>query len=174
MSRWNSRGLRGSALEEMINMTNQLYWQHGLAVIQKVPTPITPVEVSNKERIITKAFFGEKSTVDYIGVVQGIPICFDAKETQSKNLPINNIHQHQLAFMEAFSQQEGVAFLLVHFKTEGQIFFLPIEEIRKHYDTAQNGGRKSIPHSAFESKYLVRNEEGFPVHYLKAINTYLV
>ena len=66
MAQWNTRGLRGSAFEEMINLTNQLYWQHGLAIIQKVPTPITPIEVSNKDRIITKAFFGEKSMITQI------------------------------------------------------------------------------------------------------------
>ena len=37
MSTWNSRGLRGSLLEEMVNMTNQKYRDSGLALIQKVP-----------------------------------------------------------------------------------------------------------------------------------------
>ena len=174
MSHWNTRGLRGRAFEELINMTNQLYLHHGLAVIQKVPTPITPIEVSNRERIITKAYFGEKSTVDYIGVVQSIAICFDAKETQSKNLPLRNIHDHQLAFMNAFTQQEGMAFLLVNFKATNEVFFLPCEHIKKYYDDAKNGGRKSIPYTDFDKKYLVRNEGGFPVHYLEALNTYLM
>ena len=173
MSQWNTRGLRGSAFEEMINITNQLYWQHGLAVIQKVPTPITPIEVSNRDRIITKAFFGEKSTVDFIGVVQGIAICFDAKETQSSNFPLRNIHAHQMAFMEAFIQQEGIAFLLIHFKAKDEMFFLPWEQIKRYYDLSLKGGRKSIPYSDFDPAYLVRNGGGFPVHYLEAINVHL-
>jgi len=53
MAHWKTRGLRGSAFEEMIDLTNQLYTQRGLAIIQKVPTPMTPVEVDNKERTIT-------------------------------------------------------------------------------------------------------------------------
>lgn len=40
MATWNSRGLRGSTLEEFINLTNEKYAEHGLALIQKVPTPI--------------------------------------------------------------------------------------------------------------------------------------
>lgn len=40
MPTWNSRGLRGSTLEELINLTNEKYAEHGLALIQKVPTPI--------------------------------------------------------------------------------------------------------------------------------------
>lgn len=173
MAHWNTRGLRGSAFEEMINMTNQLYWQHSLAVIQKVPTPITPIEVNNRERTITKAFFGEKSTVDYIGVVQGIPVCFDAKETQYKNFPLKNVHHHQMMFMESFVQQEGVAFLLVHFKFVQEVFFLPFQQLKKCYDQAQNGGRKSIPYSDFNHDFLIRNAEGFPIHYLEAISTWV-
>ena len=40
---WNSRGLRGSMLEEMINLTNEKYRECGLALVQKVPTPITQI-----------------------------------------------------------------------------------------------------------------------------------
>lgn len=43
MATWNSRGLRGSTLEELINRSNEQYREKGLALIQKVPTPITPV-----------------------------------------------------------------------------------------------------------------------------------
>jgi len=158
----------------MINLTNQLYWQQGLAIIQKVPTPITPIEVNNREHLITKAYFGEKSTVDYIGVVQSIAICFDAKETQYKNFPLKNIHAHQIEFMEAFMQQDGVAFLLIHFKATGEVFFLPWEQLKNSYDQAQQGGRKSIPYDDFDSAYLIRNAEGFPVHYLEGLNAYLM
>jgi len=170
---WKTRGLRGSVFEEMINFTNELYRQKGLAVIQKVPTPITPIEVDNKAHTITRAYFGEKSTVDFIGVVQGIAICFDAKETQYKNLPLKNIHQHQIDFMADFQKQEGIAFLLVHFKWAGEIFFLPLEQLKSHYDKARQSGRKSIPYADFNPVYRVYNNAGFPVHYLETINIYL-
>ena len=173
MAYWNTRGLRGSVLEEMLNLTNRLYQQHGLALIQKIPTPITPIEVSNKEHVITKAYFGEKSTVDYIGVVQGIAICFDVKETQNKSFPLRNIHLHQMEFIENFTKQEGVSFILVHFKFTGEIFFLPCEQLKKYYDRAQKGSRKSIPYADFDKALLVSNNAGFPVHYLEALSTYL-
>ena len=174
MAHWNTRGLRGSAFEEMVNMTNDLYRQQGLALIQKIPTPITPIEVNNSEHTITKAYFGEKSTVDYIGVVQGIAVCFDAKETQYKNFPLRNVHRHQLEFMEGFINQDGAAFLLVHFRATQEVFFLPWEQLKKCNEISQNGGRKSIPYSDFDRAYLVRNADGFPVHYLEALNTWLV
>ena len=45
MGTWNSRGLRGSTLEELINRTNEKYRENRLALIQKVPTPITPIKI---------------------------------------------------------------------------------------------------------------------------------
>ena len=70
----NSRGLRGSTLEELINRTNEKYQENGLALIQKIPTPITPIKIDKDERHITLAYFDQKSTVDYIGAVQGLSL----------------------------------------------------------------------------------------------------
>ena len=47
MATWNTRGLRGSTLEDMVNRTNEKYAEAGLALIQKIPTPITPVKMDN-------------------------------------------------------------------------------------------------------------------------------
>ena len=49
MGTWNSRGLRGSALEELINRTNEQYREKGLALIQKIPTPITPIKIDKEK-----------------------------------------------------------------------------------------------------------------------------
>ena len=57
MGYWNTRGLRGSNFEEIINFTNEKYKSMGLAVIQKIPTPITPVELDSKRKVITLAYF---------------------------------------------------------------------------------------------------------------------
>ncbi len=173
MGYWNTRGLRGSAFEELINMTNDVYKQRYVAIIQKIPTPITPVKLDKEHGQITLAYFDRQSTVDYIGVVQGIAICFDAKETREKRLPLQNIHAHQMEFMEHFMHQCGIAFLLVHFFNEDKYFFLPFEVLKKYWDAAQNGGRKSIPYSAFEEKYLLTSSEGYPLNYLEGVNTYL-
>ena len=45
MSHWNTRGLRGSAFEETINMTNERYRKEGLALIQK----IIPMNISKDQ-----------------------------------------------------------------------------------------------------------------------------
>ena len=73
MGTWNSRGLRGSTLEDMVNRTNEWYLEKNLALMQKIPTPITPVRMDKEHRQITLAYFDQRSTIDYIGAVQGIP-----------------------------------------------------------------------------------------------------
>jgi recombination protein U len=170
---WNTRGLRGGPFEELIEMTNQLYRQKGLALVQKIPTPITPTAVDNKARTITQAYFEKKSTVDFIGVAQGLAICFDAKETRQLNLPLRNIHDHQIEFMEDFRRQGGVAFILVHFHEKGEIFLLPSEALAAAKENIKSGSRKSIPYTAFDKDLMIHNKNGFPVHYLTAINAYL-
>ena len=50
MSTWNSRGLRGSTLEELLNKTNEKYLENNLALIQKIPTPITPINIDKNTR----------------------------------------------------------------------------------------------------------------------------
>lgn len=110
MATWNSRGLRGSVLEELINYANQKYKDKGLALIQKIPTPITPVRFDKESRHITLAYFEKKSTVDYIGAVQGIPVCFDAKECAVDTFSLQNLHPHQVEFMKNFEKQNGISF----------------------------------------------------------------
>ena len=170
---WKTRGLRGSTLEELINMTNEAYANRNLAIIQKIPTPIKPVRINAEDRTISLAYFEQKSTVDYIGSVQGIPVCFDAKETTRKILPIQNIHEHQIKFMECFQRQKGLAFLLVNFKAANEYFYLPFEVLKQYWEAAQNKGRKSIPYEAFDRELLIGNKIGFYIHYLEAIDIIL-
>jgi len=168
-----STGLRGSTLEELINLTNEAYRRKGLAVIQKVPTPITPVQFDGTSRTITLAYFDQKSTVDYIGAVQGVPVCFDAKETTLKSLPIQNVHEHQIEFMCEFEKQEGLAFLLVHFRHVDEYYYLPLGTLLEFWNAAKSGGRKSIPYDAFDKTLQIRNDGGCYIHYLEALSTIL-
>ncbi len=172
MGHWNTRGLRGSTLEEMINLTNDRYKEKGLALIQKIPTPITPVRIDSSNHTISLAYFDQQSTVDYIGAVQGIPVCFDAKETRGKNLPLRNIHEHQIEFMRLFQNQKGLAFLIVYFESYREYYFLSLDKLCFFFERSKNGGRKSIAYEEFDRRYLIHSKSGFIIHYLEAINTY--
>ena len=160
MATWNSRGLRGSTLEELINRTNDRYQEEELALIQKIPTPITPINIDKETRHITLAYFDQKSTVDYIGAVQGIPICFDAKECAQDTFALENIHSHQVAFMERFERQDGIAFFLIYYTGKGLYYYLPYRHLRVFWDRALAGGRKSFRFEELDPEFIIGDDNG--------------
>ena len=165
MATWNSRGLRGSTLEELINQTIAHYRDHGLALIQKVPTPITPINIDKNTRHITLAYFDQKSTVDYLGVVQGIPAWFDAKECASDTFPLANIHEHQVAFMTDYERQQGVSFLLLYYSSRQEFYYMPYTEMMEFWNRMKMGGRKSFLISELDPAYFldVKNDAVLPI-----------
>lgn len=169
MGTWSTRGLRGSVLEDLINMTNEQYRQKKLALIQKIPTPITPVQIEQSTRHITLAYFDSKSTVDYIGTVQGIPVCFDAKECATDTFPMSNIHKHQIEFMESFEEQDGVAFIIIYYSNRKETYYLPFSRIMEFYERSINGGRKSFRLEEIDLEYKIGHAPGIPVHYLEML-----
>ena len=161
MGTWNTRGLRGSTLEDMINMTNESYREKGLALIQKIPTPITPINIDQSTRHITLAYFDKQSTVDYIGTVQGIPVCFDAKECA--------VTTFQVKFMEDFESQGGISFILLFYTSLNETYYIPFKDIKRFYDRSINGGRKSFRYEEIDKNYLIKSAPGALVHYLEGI-----
>lgn len=169
MGTWNSRGLRGSTLEELINRTNERYLEQGLALIQKIPTPITPVRIDKEHRHITLAYFDQRSTVDYIGAVQGIPVCFDAKECNADTFPLQNLHSHQVKFMGDFEKQGGIAFLIIYYSAKNILYYMPFAEIVKFWERAENGGRKSIRFEELSTEFFMELKNGYYIPYLEAL-----
>ena len=169
MATWNSRGLRGSVLEDMINRTNEKYEEAGLALIQKVPTPITPLNIDKETRHITLAYFEQKSTVDYIGAVQGIPVCFDAKECAADTFALANIHEHQVEFMQKFEKQGGIAFFLIYYTHKDLMYYLPLEMLLYFWNRAKEGGRKSFRYEELNPAYIIPKKGGVLVPYLEAM-----
>lgn len=169
MATWNSRGLRGSTLEDLVNRTNEQYREKGLALIQKIPTPITPVRIDQEHRHITLAYFDQRSTVDYIGAVQGIPVCFDAKECSAETFPLANIHPHQVEFMRDFEKQKGVAFFLIFFSHLDLFYYLPFRELMVFWKRRENGGRKSFRREELTADFYLPQKSGFLIPYLEGI-----
>lgn len=169
MGTWNTRGLRGSALEDIINRSNDSYREKKLALIQKVPTPITPISIDKESRHITLAYFDQKSTVDYIGAVQGIPVCFDAKECAVETFPLHNIHPHQIAFMREFEEQGGISFTILSYTVKNEIYYLPFDEILRFWTRMEEGGRKSFTYEEVDKSWRIRSCRDIFVHYLEMI-----
>ena len=169
MGTWNSRGLRGSTLEDMVNRTNEWYLEKNLALMQKIPTPITPVRMDKEHRQITLAYFDQRSTIDYIGAVQGIPVCFDAKECNTDTFPLQNIHEHQVVFMEIFEKQGGIAFFLISFTNRDEFYYLRLEKLMEFWNRAKEGGRKSFRYEELDPEYFLPRQRGVLVPYLDAL-----
>ncbi|WP_066502335.1 Holliday junction resolvase RecU [Abyssisolibacter fermentans] len=184
MTKWRTYGHRGDETEELINSTNEYYRNYNVGIITKIPVPIKVMEINRKNKedifggktkgsaIITKAFFEEKSTVDYIGCVQGFTIVFDAKETNKNYLPLQNIHKHQIEYMELIRKQRGIAFIIAHFKIQRKFYLIPIEIIKSYYDRSFKGGRKSIPMEDLDNNFEIAYKNGL-LYYLDTVNTYL-
>ena len=170
MGTWNSRGLRGSTLEDLINITNEKYKEKGIGLIQKIPTPIKPVAIDKDTRHITLAYFEQRSTVDYIGVVQGVPVCFDAKECSTETFPMQNIHKHQVEFMKEFENQRGVAFLILYYTSLNEAYYLPFNKLEEFFMRSENGGRKSFRFEELDKSYKISTNKGVPLHYLEALS----
>lgn len=169
MATWNSRGLRGSTLEDLLNRTNEKYRENHLALIQKIPTPITPINIDKETRHITLAYFEQKSTIDYIGAVQGIPVCFDAKECHTDTFPLANVHPHQIEFMRQFEEQDGIAFLLIAYTHRDEFYYLPFRMLYHFWQRAQEGGRKSFRYDELDTGYILPEVPGIFVPYLNML-----
>jgi recombination protein U len=170
MPTWNSRGLRGSTLEELINRTNEKYRDNKLGLIQKIPTPITPINIDKANKQITLAYFDQKSTVDYIGAVQGIPVCFDAKECAKETFALANIHEHQVQFMKEFEEQGGIAFFLIYFSGMDIFYYLKLDTLMVFWNRMLEGGRKSFRYEELDESYIINHKHGVIVPYLDLLN----
>ena len=169
MGTWKSRGLRGSTLEDIINHTNEVYREKKLALIQKIPTPITPITIEKSTRHITLAYFDQKSTVASSGAVQGIPVCFDAKEGAVEACPLQNVHEHQIRFMKEFEEQGGIAFIILHFTALDELYYVPFRDLETFWKRMQDGGRKSFTYDEVDKSYQIRASRDILVHYLETI-----
>lgn len=169
-------GKRGMDFETEINATNAYYLTHGLAVIHKKPTPVQIVKVDYPKRSrarITEAYFRQASTTDYSGVYQGYYIDFEAKETKNKtSFPLKNFHEHQIDHMESVINQDGIAFVLLHFTVLSRTFLLKATDLIPFYKEKQ--GQKSIPIRFIEDKgYEVSKNKIPSIPYLDCIQKIL-
>ena len=100
-----------------------------------------------------------RSTVDYIGAVQGIPVCFDAKECCVDTFPLSNIHSHQVSFMEAFEQQGGIAFFLIFFSHADRFYYLPFRDLMAILEAHGGWRTQKFPQRRTERRVLSAEAE---------------
>jgi penicillin-binding protein-related factor A (putative recombinase) len=89
-----------------------------------------------------------KAEPDYGGVlaVDGRAIFYDAKTTRRDALDFDNLHAHQILFLDRTASFGAVAGFLVEFSKYGEVYFLPIQVLSRWRDA---NTRKSIPRRFF-------------------------
>ncbi|MCQ2609968.1 MAG: Holliday junction resolvase RecU, partial [Lachnospiraceae bacterium] len=120
--------------------------------------------LNKKTNKLEGAFFLKKSTVDYIGVVQEIPVCFDAKETRQDKFSLDNVKAHQLSFMKDFEKQGGVSFLLIYFVEHDEVIYVRYSDIEKYIKICKKEKRKYITYDELDKDFSidVKNKLTFP------------
>lgn len=163
---------RGDETENLINSINYIYLLEKTAVIDKIPTPIKVLS-KDKQGFISKACFEKDSTVDYYGSYNSISFCFDAKETLLKNLPLKNIHAHQVEYMKNFNEiGKGFSFILCHEKTTNTFYFITLEKLLYYWENQfKENGRKSIPFAELKD-CIIPKREGLP-NYIVCLKRYI-
>lgn len=159
---------RGKPFETLIEATNRQYYNKGRATIQKVATPW---KVIRKGKKIISAFPEKKSTVDFVGIVNGRGIAFDAKSTMERTrFPLDNISDHQFRFLKSWKNNGGISFILVEFAKLKETYVLTFVDLESWWERAKNGGRKSIPHEWFLINCdLVKSKNGILLDYLSFV-----
>lgn len=89
-----------------------------------------------------------KAEPDYGGVLapSGRGIYFDAKSTRRDALDFDNLHDHQVEFLESTARFGAIAGFLIEFSTKGEVYFLPIQLLQRW---RAESTRKSLPYEFF-------------------------
>lgn len=164
---------RGMKLEALINEANEYYKINDIAIIYKKPTPITinKVKYESDKKILTKGFFKNKSTLDYVGLYKGYYIDFDAKSTTNKtSFPLNNIHEHQIKHIESIIKHGGISFLIIEMNKE--IYLLKGIDLLEYI---KNNNRHSIPYNYIKEKgFNIKLKYSPTLDYIKIIKDYFI
>ncbi|KKB26665.1 RecU Holliday junction resolvase [Mycoplasmopsis meleagridis] len=120
---------RGMLLETIINKTIDYYERNKIAYIEKKMLPVKFKKVNEKGEL-SEARIYNKSTVDYIGCFKGNFVAFEAKSTNEKYLPKNNIKKHQVKYLEKINNNGGISFLIIFFSIFDEFYFVKYENIR--------------------------------------------
>lgn len=162
---------RGMNLEDDINMSNQYYLEHDIAVIYKKPTPLQIVKVDYPKRQaakIVEAYFKTPSTTDYNGLYKGKYIDFEAKETKQDLFPFANISHHQIEHLSKIMKHHGIAFVIIAFTHRNEVYLIDASFIIEAY---YHSNRKSIRYESIkENGHLIKQGFHPRLNYLEIVD----
>lgn len=164
----------GMLFENELNLSNEYYLLHNIAMIYKKPTPIQIVKVDypmrSKARIV-EAYYKTPSTTDYNGLYRGKYIDYEAKETNKLSFDFKHIFEHQIKHLYNVDMQKGIAFIIIYFKKIDEIYIIDIKPFYKLYVDGKTTGRRSITLSTIKEIGQLVNRNYTPlIDYLKTVD----
>jgi recombination protein U len=133
---------KGSALEELIeNLAVQLKLSgQGILLKQNV------IWVNYGGSVFPK----RGAPVDFLGVVKGVPVALECKETTSDRIQLSESHfpEKEKAFLSDFEKAGGRAFLIFAFWKHNSIYIIPYRKFIQYdkksitNETAKKLGKK--------------------------------
>lgn len=131
---------RGMMLESIINRTIKFYENNDMALFHKKELNISFSKIREEDGKlkIDNGRVKTKSTTDYYGLYNGRFYAFEAKSTNLKSLPIANIKEHQLNYLNKVISYGGIAFFIVGFQMFDEYYIITP-------DIIDSLDRKSLP-----------------------------
>ena len=107
-----SHANRGKWLETAIENAAAVAAKRGEGALVKLATPyLLPKDGPGG----TQRILRQRSTVDFVGVVAGVPVAFDAKAAESEYVAVKRLQDHQAQFLIDFKRAGGIGAVLIAF-----------------------------------------------------------
>ena len=165
MSKRNNqaRGKRGKAygdqFENLIELSCKRCAQQGLAYINKTFPPFTTIRRQGNQVV---GFYGSSGQPDFAGTLKnGRSVVFEAKHTNSTNIPFERIAEHQKQSLKRHHELGAESFILIAFKLD-DIYKVPINDWLKLEKTVD---KKSLNEKDL-AKYKLSKGKGL-INFLK-------
>lgn len=164
-----SYGNRGMAFEQLIDYSNRMYDNKGIAVINKRPTPIKILNITGNR---VNGCLEKPSTVDYDGTYQGLSIVFEAKSVSLLDrFDFKNLHDHQVEYLAKCHKQGAISFLLVEFLKHRKVYLLPYAALKPYWEAQSSKvrGSKSLSLETFDIHGYQVDAGRVPLDYLSVV-----
>ncbi len=116
---------RGTALEDLVLQAARGGVGSGIAITHS-PARWKPRREGGK---VVGAYPERTNTVDFTGVVMGLPVAFDAKEVTVLNrFDWDNLTEEQARFLEGYAAAGGFAFLLIAWWRHDLLTIAPVND----------------------------------------------
>lgn len=145
----------GTHFEMAIERACGYYKQMGIAHIQKTPEPMKQIATINARLGHFKAHYVKKAQPDFTGTLKGgKSVVFEAKNTDSTNLPFDRINKQQSLDLDYHEFLGARTFLLISFNLK-RFYNVPWEDWKW---MQENNGKKSVNEDELSEYHIVMHE----------------